>query len=453
MQTRRLWLAGVVLGLVAPLRAGETGGLAQRRTPVVEVVQRCRDAVVNISTTRTVRVRTLGRDPLDEIFNFGFSRPRSVDQKIESVGSGFIVHESGLLITNAHVVAQASDIRVLFANGRQFPAELVSIDRRHDLAVLQIQSSESMPYIHLGRSDDLMIGETVVAIGNPVGLGHTVTSGIVSALNRDISALSRDERGNNQIELNQLIQTDASINPGNSGGPLLNVNGDLIGINTAIRGDAQNIGFAIPVNRLRELLPQMLDLERQQRVRFGMRVGGDSAEVDQVRAGTPADKAGVRPRDRLVSMNGKPLRDTIDFYVRLRDHSAGEALRFDVQRDGRTLQLQVPIEPLPPPDGAKLARQYLGAGILRVPEKLLQENQVPQYAKLMVEDVVRGQLADRIGIHRGDFLIAIGQTPVRSMEELGMALEQVQSGDPVLLRGLRWATDEPWQWTVEVVLR
>lgn len=414
---------------------------ATRRTPIVDVVERCRDAVVNISTARTVQMRSLGRDPFESFFDFG--RPRVERRRVESVGSGFVIHESGILVTNAHVVNQASDIRVLFADQKEFEAQLVAIDPRHDLAVLRINVGRPLPAINIGRSDDLMIGETVVAIGNPVGLGHTVTSGIISALNRDLDFGGR-------LELGGLIQTDSAINPGNSGGPLLNINGELIGVTTAIRGDAQNIGFAIAVDRIWDLLPQMLDVEKRERVAVGMRVNGSTSEISEVRPNTPAARAGLRPRDRVVSVDNRPIRNGIDYYVSLLNRNPGDTIKLEVQRDGRTVQAKLPIEPLPPPDGASLARRLLGVHVLRVPDQLLQENGVPRGAKLMVEAVDRGSSADRLGILRGDFLLAINRTPVQTLEELGIALENVQSGETVMLNGLRWATDEPFNWTGQV---
>ncbi|RMF78297.1 MAG: hypothetical protein D6744_10270, partial [Planctomycetota bacterium] len=285
-------MALVLLLGAAPGAFADAQDRARRRTPIVEVFEANRDAVVNISTDKVQVVRTLGYESLwDEVFG----RPREIPIKrhIQSVGSGFVIHEDGVIVTNAHVVARTDEIHISFADGTTAPAEPVSIDIEHDLAVLHAQVDRPLPYLRLARSDDLMVGETVVAIGNPLGLQHTVTSGIVSALHRDLqfseSVIYRD-----------LIQTDAAINPGNSGGPLLNINGELIGINTAIRGDAQNVGFAIPVDRLWDLLPTMLNVERYERVEFGLRVEGPAARVAAVREKSPAAEAGVKPGDRVL---------------------------------------------------------------------------------------------------------------------------------------------------------
>jgi len=235
----RIFVVFVTLSVGAAARADDDTAPSRRRTPVVEVFEHARDAVVNISTTRIVRMRS--RSPLDDIFDFG--RPGYRQQRVQSIGSGIVVHESGYIVTNAHVVSQASDVQVTFADETRLPADVLAVDSQHDLAVIKVAADHPLPHLKLGSSDDILIGETVVAIGNPLGLEHTVTAGIVSALNRQLDF-------GNDVIYTGLIQTDASINPGNSGGPLLNIDSELIGINTAIRGDAQNIGFAIPVNRL-----------------------------------------------------------------------------------------------------------------------------------------------------------------------------------------------------------
>ncbi len=433
-----LLLSGLAVGGKPPARAA-------RRTPVVEVFEHCRDAVVNISTTRIVRMRSLGPEWLwDNIFDFG--APPVRDQRVQSLGSGVVVHENGYIVTNAHVVYQASDVQVTFADKKTLPAEVVAVDREHDMAVLKVKAPAPLPYQKLGRSDDIMIGETVVAIGNPLGLQHTVTSGIVSALDRDLK-FSEDAvyRG--------LIQTDAPINPGNSGGPLLNVNGELIGINTAIRGDAQNIGFAIPVDRLWELLPAMLDIESRARVRFGMRVAGPEAKVLDVRQDTPAAVAKLMVGDRVVKFDGTPVRDGIDYNVRLLAQKPGSTVKMEVRRGDKTLDVAVPLESVPLPDGAKLARELLGVELDEISNDLRHKYDLPDYAGLMVASVVRGSPADRAGIIPSDLILRLRRTPVTALQDVGLALEQTQAGERVVVEGLRIDTDRPFFWTVTLRTR
>ena len=419
-----------ILALTTTTAFPDDAGRARRRTPVVEVVEKCRDAVVNISTTKVVQMRAAARDIFDLAYPRTFSRP------VESIGSGLVIHESGIIVTNAHVVAQAADIRVLFADQSSYDATLVAIDHGHDLAILRIAAPKPLAYVQLGQSDDLMIGETVVAIGNPVGLGHSVSTGIVSAIKRDLQI-------NPELELTSLIQTDAPINPGNSGGPLLNINGQLIGINTAIRGDAQSIGFAIPVARLWELLPTMLDIEKRERIEFGLTVAGPEARVSEVRPNSPAEQAGVRTGDRIVRLDNRPTRDGIDYYVQLLGRDTNQPVSLAVLRNGSTQNLRVALRPLPPPDGAALGSQFLGVQALEVPDDLLRKERVPRGCKVIIETVNPRGPAFRAGLRAGDFITAIGRAPIRSLSDLGLALESANKAERLQVSILRWSTDPP----------
>jgi len=417
----------------------------RRRTPIVQVFERCRDAVVNINTTRIVRMRSLTYGSLlDEIFDLG--SPRTRNQRVQSVGSGVVVHESGYIITNAHVVSQASDIHVTFADKRSSPAEVVAVDHDHDLAVLKVKSDQPLTHQKLGRSNDIMVGETVVAIGNPLGLQHTVTRGIVSALDRNLQ-FSED------VVYRGLIQTDAPINPGNSGGPLLNINGELIGINTAIRGDAQNIGFAIPVDRLWDLIPALLDIERRQRVRFGLHVGGADAEVVSVRADSPAAEAGLKPGDRLLRFNDQPLRNGIDYYVQLLSQKPDSKVRLAVQRAQKTVDLTVTLQSIPLPDGDKLARKLLGMQLQEIPRELRRKYDLPDYAGLIVDDIDRGGPADYAHIRPADLILRLDRVPVVGLQDVGLALEQTQPSERVLIEGLRLDANRPFFWSVTLRAR
>jgi serine protease Do len=437
-----------LLGTIAALAAGTPAAPAQdsparerRRSPVVEVFEKCRDSVVNVSTTRVLRQRSLDpADLLEEIFDF--RRPRSIERRVESVGSGVIIHERGYIVTNAHVIAQTSDVQITFAGGGTAPAQVIAVDPEHDLAVLRVRvGQQPLPAIRLGRSDDLMVGETVVAIGNPLGLQHTVTAGIISALGRELSFSPR-------LTYRDLIQTDAAINPGNSGGPLLNVNAELIGINTAIRGDAQNVGFAIPVDQLWELLPQLLDIERKERVRFGLRVGGAKNEVTAVRPDSPAQKAGLKPGDRVVRFNGQPLTNAIDYYVHLLSRKPGEVIRLSVERDGRTIEANVPLQEIPLPDGAALARARLGLQLVEIPAQLRRLHPYIEDAGLLVDSVATRGPAARAGIRAGDVIEALNGHAVSSLTAAGLVLEAVEPGAQVLVQGLRLEADPPFRWRV-----
>ena len=444
---------GSVLACVAVV-LGQAGGdperpqtagarQAARRTPVVEVFEANRDAVVNISSTRVVSVRRRAggmEDWLGEIFDSPFSRPRRFGQtyRATSLGSGFVMHPDGYILTNAHVVARTAERKVSFADGREFEARIVAVDPKKDLAVLKIDPPSPLPTIRLGRSDDLMVGETVVAIGNPFGFKHTVTSGVISATGRSIEV---DEG----VAFRDLIQTDASINPGNSGGPLLNILGELIGVNSAIRGDAENIGFAIPVEQLLDQLPEMLNIEHLRRVRLGLGVSGrDAAEVTEVSAESPAEKAGVRPGDIITAVDGEPVKCDTDFYFTLLDKRANRPIRLDLLRKGQPRTAQVTIREVPKPEGAKLARQLFGLQIHELTPREYRRLRLRPGAGLLVVGVERNGPADEIGIIPGDIISSLGRYYVSTLDQAGELLQYVRRGDEVRFNGLRVEQDELW---------
>jgi len=439
--------AVVVLALLLSPFAGPAGAddrdltedqrRAIRRSPVVEVFEATRDAVVNISSTEIVTVRrSMGLDLLfEDMFDMP-PRTRTVERT--SVGSGVVIHADGYVVTNAHVVARTAERRAIFADGRTYDCDIIAIDVGRDLAVLKIHDPEMpgddagtgpMPVVALGRSNDLMIGETVVAIGNPLGFQHTVTAGVISAVDRDLR-FSRD------LALTGLIQTDASINPGNSGGPLLNVFGELIGINTAIRGDAQNIGFAIPIDQLRELLPTMLDVERRYRVLAGLRIDPiGEPRVTRVLEGSPADRAGLEPGDLLRSIDGEPVRDGIEWDIALIGARPGRSIELGVERDGERRIARVELVPHPTVDPRALAWQRLGIRVEPLREDYARR--LRRDGALVVADLERGGPAEEIGVRRNDILLSLGRHEVDTMEDLGILLEQIETGDTVDVTLLR----------------
>ena len=431
--------------LLAAAAAADPPDRQRRRSPVVDVFEQCRNAVVNISTTRIQRVRTLRPGRFwDDIFDFG--RPFVHEHEIKSVGSGVVIHENGYIVTNAHVVAQASDVHVIFADGQTAEAQVVSADPEHDLAVLKIDTALPLPYVTLGRSDDIMVGETVVAIGNPLGLRHTVTAGIVSALDRELR-FSRD------LTYSGLIQTDAAINPGNSGGPLLNVDAELIGINTAIRGDAQNVGFAIPVDRLWDLLPVMLDIERSQRVRFGLAVNGPDAQVAAVRPDSPAAQAKLRPGDRITQFQDHRVRDAIDYYVRLLEQQPGQTIRLAYQRGDEIREAKIALQPVPPPDGDELARRLLGLKLGEFDAATRRKYDLPRDVGVLVDEVEQNSPAARARIAPGDLILRLNRVSVRTLEQVGLALEGVRPGADIYIYGWRLRPDSSFSWDIEIPTR
>jgi len=272
-----------------------------------------------------------------------------------------------------------------------------------------------------------MIGETLIAIGRPLGYEHSLTTGVISAVNRRL-------RFSEDVEYTGLIQTDASINPGNSGGPLLNVLGELIGINTAIRGDAQNIGFAIPVDALRRALPNMLSLERLKRVEVGMRVAGSTVvRVTEVKDNGPAHAAGIEAGDHLLSMDGQPIRQDIDFYIDLLSKGANDRVTIQLERRGKTVATTLTLRAIPIPDGAKLAQQLFGMKIAPLPAELAAALELER-GGLVIIDVEKGSPAARAGLRRGMIIVTLAGDFPRDLDHVGLLLENVKRGDQVAFR-------------------
>ncbi|MHC4441059.1 MAG: S1C family serine protease [Planctomycetota bacterium] len=395
-----------------------------RRSPVVEVFEKNRDAVVNIAATQVVE-RVVGSNLFDELF--GWPRQRRTRRYTRtSLGSGFVIHPEGYVVTNAHVVQQAVQLKIIFSDKTEYEAEQVAVDEKNDLAVLKIKDRQSFPAIKLGQSNDLMTGETVIAIGNPLGYQHTVTDGIISAINRTL-AVSDD------FSYKGLIQTNASINRGNSGGPLFNVLGELIGINTAIRGDAQNIGFAIPVDTLRKILPEMLLLSfnKEKRLEVGLRLNW-STPVYVTTSKGPAAEAGIEPGDELISIDGKDINHDYDYYIYLQSIKEHDRLQIECKRNGKTKKVTVKPKPIPIPDGQKLLLRKFGLYVEQLTDAQVKQYDLP--TRLLITEVEEGSPADRAGFKKWLFIKRIGNYIPKKLDDIGLLLEQIEPGDPVLFQ-------------------
>jgi serine protease Do len=324
MLVAALWTSLTPLG---SLRAGDA-----RETPLVRAVQQSRKSVVNIHTER------MSAEEKDSKF---FS---SKSRKVTGMGTGIVIDERGYIVTNYHVIQDVDVITVTLEGGSSYEGRPVSYDRKHDLAIIRISATEQLTVMNLGTSSDLMLAETVYAVGNAFGYEHTVTSGIVSQLHRDVEVDETQSYEN-------LIQTDASINPGNSGGPLINLNGEVIGINVAIRSGAQRIGFAIPIDDARRTIARLMSVERLNGISHGLNTKDiKSAEekklvVEQVAAESAADLCGIRIGDVIRSVKGITVHDGTDLERSLLDLPKGKVVDVVVVRDGRdqTLQLTVGV--------------------------------------------------------------------------------------------------------------
>jgi serine protease Do len=442
---------------VVPLAAQPPGGARldreesrrRRTTPIVRLFNASKDAVVNIAATQVVEMR--GGDDLESFFGRGMfdapfrQRPRTF--KAESAGSGFVIHRSGYVVTNNHVVSETTERKVIFADGKEFDAEIVGTDVDNDLALLKISAPGPLPVINVGRSDDLMVGETVVAIGNPLGLQHTVTSGIVSAVNRTLDISERRS-------LTGLIQTDTSINPGNSGGPLFNIDGELIGINFAIRGDGQNIGFAIPVDRLSALLPVMLDVERRYRVTVGVELQpGNDAVVTSATPGQPAAAAGLQPGDRLLTIEGQPITKSVDFFIGLIDKKPGDQVPLTFERQKRRFQTAMTLAEKPKPNGVALAKQKFGLDVEEIDPASARRLGIRQSVGLFIAGVDQGGPAAAGRIAPSDLLIQVDRSQVSSLDDLGHLLEAIKPGTVVRVMVLRFTDQGVYRLTTRIQSR
>jgi len=420
-----------LLPLVAPAGAAARGAETDpaRRSLVVEAVEKASPAVVNVSTEEVIERRAspfpFPQDPFFEEFFRDFVDPRPQRFTRTSLGSGVMVAADGTMVTNVHVILRASRVHVTLADEREFDAKLVGADADSDVAVLRVKAGDLLPFIALGASSDLMIGETVIAIGNPFGLSHTVTTGVVSAVGRSLRDQDRT--------YTDFIQTDASINPGNSGGPLLNVRGELVGINTAIYGKAQGIGFAIPVDRVRRVMKDLVsygevrrpwiglvvqDLTADLAQHFGTRKGVVVAEVEP---GSPAAVAGFERGDAITRVDGRDVRAREEFEQRVDDHAEGERITLTRRREGRDEEVRVTAATFPAARADDLAWSLLGLGV------------AAGETGLEVRHVRPGGPAARIGVRRGDRLLALGGATMRSLAEFRRKMIELRGARSVLL--------------------
>ena len=403
-----------------------------RRTPVVAAAESGAPSTVNIVSTQTVADSGnpfVRGDPFFDEFFRRFMNPRP--SQTQSLGTGVIINSAGYVLTNEHVLSGSTQIRVSLADGRTFDAELVGGDPASDLAVVLLHADGPLPAPRLGDSDAVMIGETVVAIGNPFGLNHTVTTGVLSAVNRSIRGDGREYHG--------FLQTDASINPGNSGGPLLNMDGEVIGINTAILGNAQGIGFAIPINRARrivddlirhgEVLPAWLGIWLQELTpKLREALGAEHSTgvlISAVYENTPAGTAGVRRGDVLVAVDGAEVRTRRDFYEIARSLTVGQRTKLALDREGTRTLIEVEAERFPEARADEFAQVLLGL-------ELKDHGAAPQRG-MVVARVVPHSAAEERGLRAGDVVLQIGRERVDDRTSLRRAIPKILGQDGVIV--------------------
>jgi serine protease Do len=433
-------LFSAVLGFFASLAAAEPGGMPgtqdkpalrearsvsrdwnPRHTPVVDAVKRVRAAVVNIQSERTVQVPAT-----DELFSTLPSQNR-----VNGMGTGIIVDPRGYIITNQHVVEDVSLIRVRLSDGTSTGARVLARDNESDLALLKIDVGKPLPTMPLGTASDLMVGETVVAIGNAYGYEHTVTVGVVSALKRDVTL-------NKDISYKALIQTDASINPGNSGGPLLNVHGDLVGVNVAIRAGAQGIGFAIPVDTMIRVASDMLSIRKRNGTWHGI-VGHDQIETDdgdasktpqrslvveRIEANSPATKSGIQRGDVFVRIGDAPVKCALDLERGLLELHPGETAPVVVRRDGKEQRFELVVQAVDrtSPSANDLAWKKLGVRLQTVSGELVSRTNQQLHGGLAVVEIRPDGVASKAGIQKGDILVGLHQWEMLQLDNVVFVL-------------------------------
>jgi Do/DeqQ family serine protease len=446
------------LAFVALLLA--TGGLraAESRLPASSeevrlsfspLVKKAAPAVVNIYTRKVVQSR---RSPLfdDPFFRrfFGGDMPGGRQRIENALGSGVIVDPSGLVVTNNHVIEGADEIRVVLSDRREFNVTVVGSDERTDLAILRLQEvKERMPFLELGDSDQIEVGDLVLAIGNPLGVGQTVTSGIVSAVARTQAALS---------DFQAFIQTDAAINPGNSGGALLAMDGKLAGINTAIfsqSGGSEGIGFAIPANMVKAVMSAITKVGHTVRPWLGAEtqsVTSDMASainmrsptgalVSTVHKGGPAAKAGLEVGDVIVAVNGHAVDDVPSLKFRLATLPLEGSAELSIQRQGQARKVRLPLEAppeTPPRDVSELtgSNPLAGAAVANMSPALADEVGMDYVDGVLILKVQPGTIASRLRFQIGDMVLAVNGQKIGSVKELKSALNSGATGWRINIR-------------------
>ncbi len=420
-----------------------------------DIAQSISPAVVNIRTEKVIKgggpvFRHFGSpfgedDPFRDFFErfFGDRPPREFKQ--QSLGSGFCIDKEGYIVTNNHVVENADEIKVKLKSGKEYDAEIIGRDAKTDIALIKVKSWQGVQAVQFGDSDALKVGEWVVAIGSPFGLEHTVTAGIVSAKGRVIGSGPYDD----------FIQTDASINPGNSGGPLINMKGEVVGINTAIfsrSGGNVGIGFAIPINLARGIIDQLRasgavtrgwlgvsiqDVTPELAEYYGVK-DGKGALVGEVFKGDPADKAGIQPKDVIIEVEGDKIEDSRHLSQKIAGIPVGGKISIKVVRDGKERTFEVEIAKRTD-DKESLAMQQtgeetdLGMTVAALTAELARQFDISEDEGVVVVRVEPGGAADKADVQEGDLILEIDHKSIKTLQDYQSRIEKMKEGDTVSL--------------------
>ncbi|MCG6924943.1 MAG: Do family serine endopeptidase [Acidobacteria bacterium] len=433
------------------LQAGDSGASLGLNT-FSDIARAVNDGVVNINTEKLVR---RPRSPFHEFFggqpNFG--QPDDDDRiRQTSLGSGFVIDAEGYILTNRHVIEGADEISVTFPDGKRYEAKVIGQDARTDVALIKIEPEETLTVLPMGDSDSCRPGEWVMAIGNPFGLGNSVSVGVVSFHGRDVPL--------QRYTSIEMIQTDAAINPGNSGGPLLNARGEVIGINTMIMTDGASrvnagVGFSVPINVATEILPQLRERGKVIRGWMGVTIqavtdelaetyGLDEAKgaiVSSVTADSPAEDAGIEPEDVILAADGRAIGDNGDLSRYIASKAPGTEVELDVFRDGRHRTISITLGTFPEDPRAPGARTEdtdrprLGMSVRDLTPDLAQRVGVPQDTRgVLITDVETGEPAEEAGLVPGDVIVSVNGETVESVNDFEKAIGGFEGGDRIRLR-------------------
>lgn len=458
---------------VTPAKAVESSGaqfsgrtdppLLEGENPFVKVAEKVSPAVVNISAEKVVKGSWFHEFyPFEDFFRRFFGEipeERLPSQKSQSLGSGFVFRKDGYILTNNHVVSGADNIWVKLPDGSQHKAKVVGLDKETDIAVLKIDIQEELPTVEFGDSDSLKVGEWVMAIGNPfpqLGLDRTVTVGVVSAKGRGNLRFG----GGETPQYQNYIQTDASINPGNSGGPLVNIHGEVVGINAALTNPTGmpfniGIGFAIPINLAKSVVPDLVDKGRVSRGFLGIRfqemdkttadaLNLPSAEgvlVRTVQSGTPADKVGIKTGDVIIAFNGKKVVNGQQFMMMVAEANPGQQVSLDIIREGKRITKRLELaerdkfvssggeEIIPEEKG----RNWLGLRVTTSTRSLANQHRVEFHPGVIVLDVGVGSVAQRAGFSEGDIIVRINDQEIEDLESYQRMAKSIKDSKKAIL--------------------
>jgi len=450
-----LFLVGLITSIFNPIKPRNVDGKAKieaASSPLlsledafIDVAEKVKPAVVNLSTERKVSMKQFRfpdlpnelRTPFDDFFNQFFNNNNNNmperEFKQESLGSGVIIDEKGHILTNYHVIKDSDKIKVTLLDGRKFEAKVIGSDPKTDLALIKIEAKD-LPFVELGDSDKVRVGQWAIAIGNPFGLNHTLTVGVISAKGRSI----------NVTEYEDFLQTDASINPGNSGGPLVNIRGEVIGINTAIVAGGEGIGFAVPINMARKIIGDIIahgkvirawlgvyiqDLTPELAETFNVKIT-EGVLVSEVLKGSPAEKAGVRRGDIIIAIDGKEVKKSKELQNEVINKGVENKVVLVIFRDGEKKEITVVLEEMP--EGkAEISTEgkdsFLGMQVQELTPDLATGLGLDSNEKgVVITEITPETPSEEAGLQRGDLIKEIGKNRIDSISDFRASVSKIK---------------------------